>query len=374
MLYVDLPTKAEIAALAAQRDAMSVSIYLPTTPHTQDTHADRIELKNQAKEAARQLHEAGADKKRCAELAEHLDDLIDDDEFWRFQARSLAILATPEHVHTFRLANVLEPMAEVSDRFHLKPLLRAVTFPQTAYVLALAENSVRLVEVSGDLPAVTVKIDGMPASAAASVGKSSINDRSPSGRIQGSEGKKVRLRQFARQVDQALRGLLAGSEVPLILATAGDAGADLPFGQQLPTPRGGRHRRQPGDAQRCRAGRAGARRAGRLHREAIAGWAKLFAAREAHGRATTDIAQAARAATFGAVESLLVDIDEAVPGTVDEATGAVTFADHAGAVSYGVVDEIARRVILAQGKVLAVRKDDIPAASRSRRSCAIPLD
>ena len=53
MLYVDLPTKAEIAALAAQRDAMSVSIYLPTTPHTQDTHADRIELKNLTKEAAR---------------------------------------------------------------------------------------------------------------------------------------------------------------------------------------------------------------------------------------------------------------------------------------------------------------------------------
>ena len=110
-------------------------------------------------------------------------------------------------------------MVEVSDRFHLKPLLRAVTFPQAAYVLALAENSVRLVEVSGDLPAVTAKVDGMPRDAAAAVGKASINDRSPSGRIQGSEGKKVRLRQFARQVDQALRGLLAGSEIPLVLAT-----------------------------------------------------------------------------------------------------------------------------------------------------------
>ena len=163
MLYVDLPTTAEIAALAAQRDAMSVSIYLPTTPLTQDTQADRIVLKNLAKEAARQLHEAGADKRRGAELAEHLDDLIDDDEFWRFQARSLVILATPEHVRTFRVANALEPMVEVSDRFHLKPLLRAVTFPQAAYVLALAENSVRLVEVSGDLPAVTAKVDGMPA-------------------------------------------------------------------------------------------------------------------------------------------------------------------------------------------------------------------
>ena len=211
MLYVDLPTSTEIAALAADRGDVRVSIFLPTTPLTQDTAADRIELKNLAREASRQLQEAGADKRRSVELAEHLDDLIDDDEFWRFQARSLAILATPEHVHTFRLPTTLEPMVEVSDRFHLKPLLRATSFPQTAYVLALAENSVRLVEVSADLPAATAHVPGLPRDAASAVGKSTINDRSPSGRIQGSEGKKVRLRQFARAVDQALRTLLAGS-------------------------------------------------------------------------------------------------------------------------------------------------------------------
>lgn len=360
MLYVDLPTSGEIAALAAHRDDMSVSIYLPTTPHTQDTHADRIALKNLAKEAARQLHEAGADKKRSAELAEHLDDLVDDDAFWRFQARSLAILATPEQIRTFRVANALEPMVEVSDRFHLKPLLRAVTFPQAAYVLALAENSVRLVEVSGDLPAVTAKIDGMPQDAAAAVGKSSINDRSPSGRIQGSEGKKVRLRQFARQVDQALRGLLAGSEIPLVLATAATLGPIYRSVNSYPHLAAAGIDGNPETlsdaelAERARGVLDG------LHRESIAAWSQLFAAREAHGRATTDIAQAARAATFGAVESLLVDIDETVPGTVDEATGAVAFADHADAASYGVVDEIARRVILAQGKVLGVRRDYIP--------------
>jgi hypothetical protein len=31
-------------------------------------------------------------------------------------------------------------MVEVSDRFHLKPLFRAVTFPNTCFVLALAEG------------------------------------------------------------------------------------------------------------------------------------------------------------------------------------------------------------------------------------------
>lgn len=360
MLYVDLPTSAEIAALAAHREDLSVSIYLPTTPHSQEAQADRIALKNLAKEAGRQLHEAGADKRRAADLAEHLDDLVDDDEFWRFQARSLAILATPEQVRTFRIANTLEPMVEVSDRFHLKPLLRAVTFSQTAYVLALAENSVRLVEVSGDLPAATAKVHGMPASAAASVGKSSINDRSPSGRIQGSEGKKVRLRQFARQVDQALRGLLAGSEVPLLLATTLSLGPIYRSVNSYPHLAAAGIDGNPETlsdaelAERARGVLDG------LHREQLAAWTQLFTTREAQDRAITDIAQAARAATLGAVESLLVDIDQTIPGTVEEGTGVVTFVDQAGAASYGVVDEIARRVILTQGKVLGVRKDDLP--------------
>jgi hypothetical protein len=37
----------------------------------------------------------------------------------------------------------------------------------------------------------------------------------------------------------------------------------------------------------------------------------------------------------------------------------VTFSED-DAASYGVVDEIARRVLLSGGRVLAVRSDDVP--------------
>jgi hypothetical protein len=57
---------------------------------------------------------------------------------------------------------------------------------------------------------------------------------------------------------------------------------------------------------------------------------------------------------------VLVDIDRVVPGSVDEASGAVTFDEREDGVNYGVVDEIARRAFLAGGRVLAVRADDIP--------------
>jgi hypothetical protein len=360
MLYVDIPSLADLKALAAHRDDICVSIYLPTTPVSQETAGERIELKNLTKQAVHQLEAANADKRRVAALVEHLDDLVDDEEFWRFQARSLAILATPDSVRTFRVPNALTTMVEVSDRFHLKPLFRTVTFPNTCFVLALAEGSVHVIQVSADLPPAVVKVEGMPKDVANAVGRASINNRSPSGRIQGSEGQKVRLRQYARKVDQELRGLLTGSDIPLVLAASAPlasiyrsvntyahlaaAGIDGSPG----------HTTDAQLAERARAILDG------LYRHDIAQWETTFAARGNEGRATTDIAQAARAATFGAVESMMVDIDEVVPGTVDETTGAVTFAASASAGGYGVVDEIATRVIRSGGRILAVRKADIP--------------
>src|SRR5215813_11517144 len=86
----------------------------------------------------------------------------------------------------------------------VKPLLRTVTFPQAAVVLALAQGSVRLIEVAPDVPAETIRVAELPSDAASAVRKASITDRTASGRIQGSEGQKVYMRQYSRLVDRAV--------------------------------------------------------------------------------------------------------------------------------------------------------------------------
>ena len=62
--------------------------------------------------------------------------------------------------------------------------------------------------------------------AVSAAGKASIKDRSPSGRIQGSEGMKVRLAQYARKVDQALRDLLGAGPGNALDSGRGRAAAD----------------------------------------------------------------------------------------------------------------------------------------------------
>jgi hypothetical protein len=359
VLYVDIPHRSEIEQLYAHRGSVCVSLYLPTTPLTQEAQADRIALKNLSREALDQMRAGGADKREAAAIEEALADLVEDDEFWKYQARSLAIFVTPDRTRTYRLPNALTALVEVSDRFHLKPLLRSVSFPHAAYVLVLSAGASRVVEVSGDLPAARVKLDALPPDAASAVGKSSIADRSPSGRIQGSEGQKVRLSQYARRVDQALRDLLHGQDTPLILAAAPPLDAVYRSVNTYP------HLAAEGltgnfettsDADIAQAARAVL---DRLYRAELARVHERFRVREEQDRATTDIARAARAAAAGAIDTLLVDMDGVVPGTVDD-EGRVTLSDTATAANYGVVDEIARRAFLTGARVLAVRRGDVP--------------
>jgi hypothetical protein len=357
MLHVDIPTRADIEELIRNRGSARVTLYQPTTPVTQHAQADRIAVKNLASEALSQL--ADHDKREFRAIEELLFDLVDDDVFWEFQANSLAVFVTPESLRIFRLPNRLQPVVEVSDRSYVKPLLRAVTVPQSAFVLALAQNSVRVIEVSADMPAFEVKVAGMPKDAASAVGKASIKDRSPSGRIQGSEGMKVRLAQYGRRIDQALRDLLGGRETPLILAATEPLRSIYRAVQSYPHLAATSLNTNPeamSDAELAAAARG---ILDELFREEIAEIRLLFEQRANQGRTTTDVAQAARAATRGAVQHLLIDIDEVLPGTLDD-EGAVTFADGPCAANYGIIDEIARRALLTGARVLGVRRAGIP--------------
>ena len=93
-LHTDIPTRSEVERLLLARDPSSVSAYLPTSPITQDAQADRIELKNLVADATGQLEAAGADRRSVSDVREALDALVEDDEFWAEQARSLAVFAS----------------------------------------------------------------------------------------------------------------------------------------------------------------------------------------------------------------------------------------------------------------------------------------
>lgn len=359
MLHIDLPTRAEIDILAGHRGAPAVSIYMPTTPLTQASQSDRTTLKNALRETVRQLEAVGTDKRAIWPIEEAITEMVDDDDFWAMQANSLAVFLGPSLIRTFRLPSRLDPTVQVSDRFHLKPLLRSVTFAQDAYVLSISIGGVRLIEVSADLPSHEVKVPGLPRDFNDALGKKTHVEQGTMGKT-GNMSENALLTRYCRAVDGALRTILAGHERPLIVAASEPLAsiyrAVSSYPQTAGKVIGGSAERTP-DHELAASART---ILDEIHAERLAALAGLYATRESQGRATGDIAQAARAATFGAIDTLIVDMNDVVPGTVDDETGAFTFAEADGADTYGVIDEITSRAMKTGAQVIAARKGDIP--------------
>ena len=349
MHHVDIPSMSDFNKLREVRADACVSIYLPTTPITSEIGASKIEYANQVKEALSQS-QALTDKRRLANMEELLTGLSNYEEFWLKQARSLAVLATPDRIWTFRLANRLKSFVEVADRFMLSPLLRSITFAHTAHVVVISESAARLIEIASDIEPYEVKVPDMPKDMNSAVG---------TGNEKISSNTAGRLTQYCRLVDSALRRYLTRMDIPLIVAgseAATNAFRSVYSGNNLigEISNAGLDRANPteiGDLARPVLDR--------YYERQVADIRSRFEHLTAEGRTTTDIALAARAATFGQIDTLLADMDEMVHGTIDEETGAVSFGKE-GPDTYNVIDEIASRVLANGGRVLAVRKSDIP--------------
>ncbi|MFF1877478.1 hypothetical protein [Leifsonia sp. NPDC058230] len=372
MEYKDIPTKADIERISAFKEPGSVSIYLPTGTTPAEADRARIEFKNHLALAVRNLEEHDVPKQRIAAIQREGETILEDRDFWRYQSRSLAVFLNGEVSETFRLPNRLTSSCDVADRFYVKPLLRATTFPQTAFILALAGNSVRLITVSPEAPATIVDVPGLPTDVASVVGKTSVS-RNGEGRIQGSEGQKVRMLEYVQAIDRALHPLLANSTEPLILAAAEPLIGIFRGANSYPHLVDEVITGNPEEKTEEELATAARLVLDKVYAAKIAKLKEDFEARVAAGTALVDLSDIARAATYGAVEILIVDIDQRVPGTIDDETGVVTFADEDEPSNYGVIDEILRRSLASKAKVYALRAEDVPGGGAVAAAVRFPV-
>lgn len=345
-IHTDIPTRAQIEELLLHRAPGSISIFMPIGRGVSDKRADRTRLATMISEALAEVRSSDVwTREELSDAAEMLTPLIDDDDFWERQANSLAVFADATGVRTFRLPNRLVELASVADRFHVKPLLRALTFPQAAHLLVLAAGSVRLLEISPDLPPAEIRLDDLP--------RDAWDPRS-------NKVVMARERNYVRQIEHAVRGVVNGSGLPLILAATESIAAAYRRVNTAPGLVANRLAGNPEQSSDAELAAAARTILDEVYREQLDDLSELLDERIPQGRVAIDVAEVARLATMGAVDTLVFDMDAHLPGRVDDDSGAVEFAASSDSTTYGVVDEIVRRVYLTNGRVLALRADDVP--------------
>lgn len=358
MWHLDIPSESELRLLATISAPAVVSIYLPTTPLSKEAASDAKVLRNLVSEAMTEVRQLPDLPRGDDEyIEEQLLDLVDDEDFWAHQSHGLGVITTADGQWTFRLPHRPTAQVHVDDKAHLLQLISA-TAAQNAHVLCLSEGAVRLIDMAADLPPKEVKVADLPTDAASAVGKSSLTDRSPSGRLMGSEGKRVRIRQYARAVDDALMPLLRGDERPLVLVAPQPINAIFRQVCSAPTLSAFGVEANPDKWTLTEVADKIKPALAEHVAESDAALAGLVEERRGQRRASSDLADIARAATISAVATLIVDREYDERGTIGD-DGALTL-DPEGPV---LAEELARRVVANGGRVLALSADQLPGGS-----------
>jgi hypothetical protein len=219
-----------------------------------------------------------------------------------------------------------------------------MTSPQDIFVLALAEESARLVHAFANLPPQRLLVPDLPRSAEQAIRRPSFHVRAPRRRLQNLEGEKVLLHQYVRKVEQAIHKALAGLSTPLVLAAEGPLASVFRSMNTYPKLADEMIEGNPELATDAELEDAAIPILDRLYSSEL----KAVIARYDElkpRRATTHVSYAAHAATAGAIEQLLVDLNAVIPGLVNDVDGSVIYSASDDAETYSVVDEVARRAL-----------------------------
>jgi hypothetical protein len=158
--------------------------------------------------------------------------LVNDGLFWQYQSDGLALYSRPGWWRALRVPLDLPELAVVADRFHIGPLLPLLSGDGHFFVLALSQNQIRLLEGTRDrleevhLPGVPLGVrDALQGHEAHKQLQLYVADRggmAARGMFHGhgSAGdlQKEQARRYFRQVNRALREVLAGEPAPMVLA------------------------------------------------------------------------------------------------------------------------------------------------------------
>jgi hypothetical protein len=377
---MDIMTRAELEQLMNKEQQWCVSIYMPTHRAGREAQQDPIRLKNLLGEADKRLSDKGVGRRDIQKMLEPASKLLKDSYFWQHQSDGLAIFISPNRVRRYRLPLNFAELIDVTDHFHIKPLLPLFTGDGQFYILALSQNVVRLLNCTRDsVSEVDIgQVGGSLAEAIPSVNHQmslQLHTSGSTGGVSGSgsvtfhgqaggsdESAKNELLRYFRLVSDDLTEFLKGDQVPLVLV-----GVDylLPIYKEANT--------YPNLIDTVIKGNPDLLRADELHKnaweiirplfqaaqeEAVAHYQQL--AGQASERVTDTLEKIVPAASDGRVETLFVAAGVQQWGVIDPVTSEIEIHDQIESGDESLLDLAVVQTYLKGGIVYAVEPEIVP--------------
>ncbi|MGE0758345.1 MAG: hypothetical protein AB7F89_11645 [Pirellulaceae bacterium] len=366
-----------LAVLFDQRTPPCVSLYQPIyrSPPEQSQNAVRFaNLVTQIGETLRERYQ----RARANEVLASLTRLRESPDFLLPTSDGLAVFASPDFVQVMRLPKSVQEVAQVSDSFFVRPLIRVLQAADRFQLLGVSAGRVRVFDGHRDFVIEVPDGDGVPRTRREALPEEYTDPTLPPGVApdsrEGFGGPVIHAAQrsrldnhdtdvlrFYRVVDEAMiQRYSRPSQLPLVLVALpenqamfrsvsgnpflleeGVAADPLAF-----SPREMLEHAWPLFEQR--------------HQQQLDNLRERFGTARSHQRGDDDLEQVATAAAMSRVDTLLLEEGRNEFGRFDAVDGRVVRDPTATDDLY---DELAELVLRRGGKVLVLTSDQMPTAS-----------
>ncbi len=225
-------SKDELKILMRKQKGPCISMFMPAYRAGVEIQQNQIRFRNLLREAEEKLIANGSRASDAKALLEPAQVLSGNVPFWRQQNGGLAIFISSDTFRYYCLPINFDELIVVADRFHVKPLLPALSGDGRYYILTLSQKGSRLYE--GTKQNIReVQIETIPKNLADALQYDELEKqvRFHRGTQRGGErgsmmsgggaeldDAKENISKYFRQIDKGLHDLLKDERVPLVLA------------------------------------------------------------------------------------------------------------------------------------------------------------
>jgi hypothetical protein len=343
--------KQNLIMMAETRNEWCVSVYMPLG----ETSAKdkRRRLKKLMFDAELKLSRLETAPFQIARTLGPVEMILENAGFWENQTKGIAAFFTPESFAWYSLDYPFDELVVVTDRFHLKPMLRNTSENGRFYLLALSGTQIRLFEAS-ETGINEVYVKGIPRNLACFLNPDEIEAASAAG------DKHSRLADLFRRVDKAVAEFLRIEDVPLVLAGAEhlhpvyhDANS---YPHILKTGIGGDADRFTPKQLLDKALPVIKPVFRRKRRKAL----QAFAEKLGTNRASNNLTKIMTAAKTGRIETLFVPVGRQKWGTLDKNSGQINVHERPEPGDMDLLCVASMRTLRRGGDVFVVRPEEMP--------------
>jgi hypothetical protein len=363
-----------LRTLLAEHAPPCLSLYLPTHRRHPENLQDPIRYKN----LLRALEQSLLSQYPVGEANTLLDPfqaLARDRDFWNHTWDGLAVLAAAGLFRAIKLQRPVPELALVANSFHIKPLLRILQSADRYQVLILNRRQIGLfegnrdrldeVELAPGVPRTITEALGAeltdPHQTVASYGGTSLGSSMRHGHGSKQDELEIDEERFFRAVDRAiLEHHSQPSGLPLMLTAL--AQYHTPFRQisRNPLLMDVGIEVDPDSLQIDQLRQRAWAIVEPEFRSRLRRLADRFEEVRSKGLGSDDLTHVALAAAESRIESLLVEAERQIPGTLDRGTGGLTLSRPEDPQVDDLLDDLAELVLYRGGHVVVVPAVDMP--------------